>query len=316
MYKEDEFCREACLKYPEIKSKNSWAKKYFELEMPSSRQPVNEADISAKRAWNLYRASLNNRLGLLLLGEVSMRSKLALVQNFGLTYGQGSGHETEEPWLSPWLGFDASKSAKPSEMAKVPGSTVSAEAIRQNKARGLQALSGSGSVLSDRLWTPLMNDAWLLGGVHKRQEFHLVTEGLGQQKLVASLEKVKREKDFAKRIERFGTSVKKAKTTETEVWLAWFNDNPQYLFETWGPRVLVRELIGLMTFGYKPNFSLQELGFYCADTGAAEQATITRYFEALNSCQFHQGSGGKTEVLKKLSDWLFGRENALRQKPW
>jgi len=87
--------------YSKTIKRNPWAKKYFELEMP--HDPIQHADENAKRAWSIYLASKNNQLGLLLLGEVSMRLNQYLVQNFGLTTAHG--HETDEPWLSPWLGF-------------------------------------------------------------------------------------------------------------------------------------------------------------------------------------------------------------------
>src|SRR5262245_55648527 len=88
--------------FPTLLAKNSWAKKYFEKEIPQHSTLI--GDISADRCWDLYVASRDNSLGFLLLGEVSMRSKLALVQNFGLT--SAYGHEEDEPWLSPWLGSD------------------------------------------------------------------------------------------------------------------------------------------------------------------------------------------------------------------
>jgi hypothetical protein len=34
---------------------------------------------------------------------------------------------------------------------------------------------GSGSILSAGLWSLLANDAWLLGGIHARTEFHFAS---------------------------------------------------------------------------------------------------------------------------------------------
>jgi hypothetical protein len=161
-----------------------------------------------------------------------------------------------------------------------------------------------------------MNDAWLLGGVHKRMSFHLVTEGLGQQKLVAAMDGLNRQALFQQRVARFGQvhppSQVLAKKVEA-VWLQWFRDNPEYLYETWGPRVLTRELIGLMTFGYQPSFRREELGFACADGKRASDATIEGYSRALNDLGFHQGKdqGAKRKVLSALSKWLFGNSDAL-----
>jgi hypothetical protein len=295
--------------YSTIKGQNSWAKKYFELEMPANTP---HEEVSAERCWNLYVASRDNALGILLLGEVSMRSKLALVQNFGLT--SAYGHEDDEPWLSPWLGYDVKDPvAARADLSKVPASTLDA-----TKNQHLKGLQGPGSILSDRLWTPLMNDAWLLGGVQKKQGFHLVTEGLGQQKLEAAMNRLTSKVVFEQRRAKFDATKKKNESDYTAatkaIWQQWFLDNPQYLYENWGPRVLVREMIGLMTFGYKPVFLRQELAFECDDDKRAMDSTICGYSDALNALLFHQGNDplAKSTVLKALSTWLFGKDDVLK----
>jgi hypothetical protein len=300
--------------YPTICGQNSWAKKYFELEMPNNCIAVH-ADVSAERCWGLYCASRDNALQFLLLGEVSMRSKIALVQNFGLT--SASGHEDDEPWLSPWLGSDTGplSTSQAKAMATVDPATLDAK-----KNVHLKPLQGPGSILSDRLWTPLMNDAWLLGGVQTQQSFHLVTEGLGEQKLVAAMNQLAGQASFEQTRAKFGASpavgahAPKMPKLIQDAWRQWFVDNPNYLYESWGPRVLARELIGLMTFGYKPEFTRYELGFRCEDVAQANNSTISAYSEALNNLQFHQGSDpvAKNTVLKALSTWLFGKDDVLK----
>jgi hypothetical protein len=309
MYTEQAFIGEVQRSFATIKGKNSWAAKYFELEMPNNSTSV-AANLSAKRCWQLYVASRDNSLGFLLLGEVSMRSKLALVQNFGLT--SAHGHEDDEPWLSPWLGFDPKKGSGDPNLRKVDQATLDANANRH-----LQTLQGSGSILSDRLWTPLMNDAWLLGGVHKKQSFHLVTEGLGEQKLLAAMDSLRKPAIFEQRITAFGSLHGGTSPVARKIeaaWLQWFRDNPQYLYESWGPRVLTRELIGLMTFGYTPEFTRQELAFSCGNAALSASATIDAYSSALNTLGFHQGNdvAAKARVLKALSTWLFGQPDALQ----
>lgn len=305
------FVDEVTKHLPTIKGQNAWAKKYFELELPANPSDKVTAEASAQRCWGLYVASRDNALGFLLLGEVSMRRKLALVQNFGVT--SAHGHEDEEPWLSPWLGHDAPTGpGVAANLANVPADTLDA-----SKNRHLQDLQRPGSILSDRLWTPLMNDAWLLGGVHKGQSFHLVTEGLGQDKLVAAMNVLTKKALFEQTRAKFGDpqSIHRSDPVAAarNVWRQWFTDNPQYLYETFGPRVLVRELIGLMSFGYQPVFSRQELAFECKDPKAAADATIWAYSEALNGLLFHQGSDpvARRSVLKALSTWLFERDDAL-----
>jgi hypothetical protein len=275
--------------------------------MPASGSTL--ADVNAERCWQLYCKSRDNSLGFLLLGEVSMRSKLALVQNFGLT--SAHGHEEDEPWLSPWLGTPAPAGPN-ANLAKVPANTLD-----DKKNTHLRGLQGPGSILSDRLWTPLMNDAWLLGGVQKQQGFHLVTEGLGEARHTKRLDDLRGKEALERKILKFGTVQSNQTTVQDKinvVWQQWFTENPQYLYENWGPRVLVRELIGLMTFGYKPEFSRQQLGFTPSDPGAAEGATITQYTTALNDLDFHQGAdlAAKAKVLAALSNWLFGDATILK----
>lgn len=301
--------------FPTVLAKNSWAKKYFEKEIPQHSDPIEE--VSAERCWNLYAASRDNALGFLLLGEVSMRSKLALVQNFGLT--SAYGHEDDEPWLSPWLGRDLKD---PVEAKKYLGA-IDPATLDAKKNAALQRLQGPGSILSDRLWTPLMNDAWLLGGVHKQQTFHHVTDGLGELKLIAALNKLTnpemtKKLAFEATRARFGKAVQSAKAPIQAridaAWRDWFVDNPHYLYESWGPRVLTRELIGLMSFGYRPEFTRQEMLFVSANPKAAEDATFTAYSSALERLGFHDGPdpSAKRSVLKALSKWLFGDATVLK----
>lgn len=305
-----EFVDEVNRDFATIKGQNSWAKKYFELEMPSNSAPVH-AEVSAERCWRMYVCSRDNALQTLLLGEVSMRSKLALVQNFGLT--SAFGHEDDEPWLSPWLGT----ALKDPVGAQAKLTNVNPLTLDEKKNAHLKGLQGSGSILSERLWTPLMNDAWLLGGVHTQQNFHLVTEGLGEDKLVAAMDALKDKEKFERTRAKFG-NLHRPNTAQVplairEAWRQWFIDNPRCLYEAWGPRVLVRELIGLMAFGYEPAFRRQELGFQCVNPTSAMNATVGAYSDALNTLLFHQGAdlGAKRTVVSALSKWMFGRDDAL-----
>ncbi|MEJ8824822.1 hypothetical protein WKW80_22760 [Variovorax humicola] len=305
------FVDEVRREYATIKGQNIWAKKYFEQEMPSD-SGLHQAEVSAQRCWALYTASRDNALGFLLLGEVSMRSKIALVQNFGLN--SAFGHEDDEPWLSPWLG---SEIKNPLE-AQAHLSNIDPATLDARKHAHLGGLQGPGSILSDRLWTPLMNDAWLLGGVHKEQSFHLVTEGLGEQKLVAAMDALRDQALLEQTRADPGASPTSNNATlqvlVQEVWRQWFVDNPQYLYESWGPRVLTRELLGLMSFGYQPMFTRQELGFRCTDARRAADATISAYSDALDRLGLHKGNdpAARSAVLQALSAWLFARDDVLK----
>jgi hypothetical protein len=252
---------------PQYRADNAWAIRWFE--------PVNADNIL--NAWRLYKATSRNALGLLLLGEEGMRKKVDLLINFGLTSAHGP--EDDEAAFLGAVGVQRN-------LLGIPGAPQ---------------FVGPGSILSDRKWNPLLNDAWLLGGVHARQDFHLVTEGVGS----VSFDLV------ATRRAAFGPAAPGYQRTPIQKWKNWFLRNPQILFESWGPRVFAREAIGLMAFGYEPVFSNQQLGFRCVDPQAATGATFRRYLAALSAVNFQLGSAGRNTVLSALSNFIFGDPNLL-----
>ena len=145
---------------------------------------------------------------------------------------------------------------------------------------------GPGSILSDRNWSPLLNDSYILGGIHAGFEFHFAEDA-------ASAE--------------FATMP--VQLTPVQKWQAFFKKHPETFWDdkTHLPRVLSRELIGLKTFGYRPEFSPHQLSFRPTGSG---NATFIRYLDAL-------AAGGYTgkdrvRVLEALSVFLFGTVAALR----
>jgi hypothetical protein len=252
---------------PQYRADNAWAMRWFE--------PVNADNIL--NAWRLYRATSTNALGLLLLGEEGMRKKVDLLINFGLTSAHGP--EDDEAAFLNSVGLQRN-------LLGIPGAP---------------RFVGPGSILSDRKWNPLLNDAWLLGGVHGMQDFHLLTEGVGSITfdIVATRRAV------------FGTAAPGHQRTPIQKWKNWFLRNPQILYERWGPRVFAREALGLMAFGYQPVFSDHELGFQCVNAQAATGATFRRYLAALSAVNFQGGLVGRNAVLTALSNFLFGDPNLL-----
>ena len=112
-----------------------------------------DLDVHVKDAWNLYYAANTNALGLLLLGDAKIRTNSPLMMNFGLASGNSLKADAEK------AGID----------------TVQAQ--RDQLGAGLTtSVLGTGSILNDQLWSPLMNDAFILAGVHGEQEFHWAEE--------------------------------------------------------------------------------------------------------------------------------------------
>jgi hypothetical protein len=203
-------------------------------------------------AWKLYYRASTSALGMLLLGGAKIRDKGPLLDNFGATSGSG---------------IDDKK------------------LVERLQRTGLRTPPGTGSILSDRNWTPLLNDCYILGGTHAGLEFHFAEDTV--------------DAEFARMAPQLSPAQK---------WLAFLKSHPEMLWDenAHAPRVLLRELIGLKTFGYRPQFFLQQLTFKPTQSG---DATFTRYLDALAT----SGYTGKnrTQIVEAISVFLFGNVGAL-----
>ena len=217
-------------------------------------------------AWKLYYRASTSALGTLLLGGAKIREDPTLLASFGMTSGSGTDDKTLE--LVKRL------QAKRTGLRTAPGMSDAPKVV------------GPGSILSDRNWTPLLNDCYILGGTHGGLEFHLTDDTV--------------DAEFARMAPQL---------PPTHKWLAFLKGHPEMLWDenANAPRVLSRELIGLKTFGYQPQFFLQQLSFKPTPSGAA---TFTGYLDALAA----SGYTGKNRTLlvEMLSVFLFGNVGALR----
>jgi len=217
-------------------------------------------------AFKLYHCASTNALGMLLLGSGKIRFADDLLSNFGMTSGSG----TDDKMLEKVQALQTQRTA----MRTAPG------------MRDAPNVVGPGSILSDRNWSPLLNDSYILGGVHAGHEFHFAEDA-------ASAE----------------FSTMPVQLTPAQKWQAFIKKHPETFWDDKNhlPRVLSRELIGLKTFGYRPEFSAHQLSF--RPTGSGD-ATFIRYLEALAA----GGYTGKDRVrmFEALSVFLFGTVAALR----
>ncbi|HET9359533.1 MAG TPA: hypothetical protein VFO58_07280 [Vicinamibacterales bacterium] len=227
-------------------------------------------------AWNLYRSASTNALGMLLLGDGKIRKDAALLGNFGIT-SVGGAWDPEEQKLVKEL------EAKRGQMRTAPG------------LQDAPKVQGQGSVLSDIGWTPLMNDAYILGGTHGLHEFHLALEDAKdpnkpELKTLAHDFALTRETDPVKR------------------WQSFFQSKLDMFWDPrWNsPRVLSRELIGLDMCGYEPQFSLEQLSF--ASRGV-DNATFSDYLDALISSGYR--TKDKKALMDVLSQFLFKKPGLL-----
>lgn len=227
-------------------------------------------------AWRLYTCANRASLGMLLLGGAKIRKDPALVGNFGITSQAGP--------------FDQREKELVAEM----------ERLRQTLrlAPGLADapdVTGQGSILSDRTWTPLLNDAFILGGAHAGHEFHLAEDAV--------------ESYFTFRTTRAKFERRPDLASTKDKWIGFFKAHPELLWDKAldNPRVLARELIGLQAFGYAAEFSAVQLSFCRTSTG---YPTFRGYQNALASANCRPGNS--TEVLRNISRFLFSRDDTFR----
>ena len=97
-----------------------------------------------------------------------------------------------------------------------------------------------------------------------------------------------------------------------ERWQSYFRAHQDAVWDTTRqvPRILARELIGLKTFGYRPQFFLQQLSFSASQS---DGATFKTYLDALVAAGIT--SRNRTVVLETLSQFLFGNAQAFSNPP-
>jgi hypothetical protein len=245
-------------------------------------------------AWKLYQKAGTNQLQMILLGDTKIRSDAELLMNFGLVSNTNTPQEAKDIKLVEEL------------MAK------RAAIARNSIFKDPVNIMGPGSILSAQRWSPLLNDALMLGGIIGRQEFHFVLN-TDEQAIWAQLtSKYIGKAELERRRAVFGaaakTPLKPALSSEQELWLRFFRQAPRVLWENNKPRVFVRELLGLKFFGYKPVFSIYELGF--CSTGGGNAPTFQNYLTGLNTVGFHLPNRGS--IMRTLSEFLFNDVDALR----
>jgi hypothetical protein len=228
---------------------------------------------SIARGWNMYKASSNNALGFLLLGDTAIRANKDLLFNFGLNSAHGVQEEKDVKMIEEQMN-------KRQRLA-TPGMAAT-------------ELLGPGSILSDKFWTPLLNDSFILGGINGRQEFHLA---------------------FAtKDDDKDGVLKSYTGTDPKEKWKAYLIGNPNAYWDGKNkiPRVFARETLGLMFFGYRPVFTSQELGFECVNKSAAAGATFTNYTAKLREVEYDKNN--QVKIMGAISTFLFGQVGILTGK--
>jgi hypothetical protein len=222
-------------------------------------------------------------LRVLLLGDTKLRSDHDLVQNFGLSSARGVQEEACREFIKGLM----------NERKQLAGITVPKnkdEPEQDLKGRKLIPVEGPGAILSTRKWSPMLNDSFIMAGAHQEIDFFLALTG----------EEIDVYQNLA--------SVK----DEVERWRQFFVKSPGSLWGESGgfPRVLMRELLGLMTFGYEPRFHKDQLGFKLINKKAGDEANLSGYLTALQKAGFQEKK--KDLLLSTIATFLFGDAKALK----
>jgi hypothetical protein len=216
-------------------------------------------------AWRMYKTSSTASLGFLLLGDTKIRKDNSLLMNFGTA----TAHNIQEQ----------------QERELVAQLTKQRDALSRGGAMDNQygAVKGPGSILSDDKWTPMLNDSFMLGGMHKGSEFHLA-EDLFHAK-TAHLQGM----------------------TAREKWNYFFNETPTTFWNNGVPRVFARECIGLKLAGYRPHFSEFALVFSGA---GGMRLDFSQYLQGVTNAGLTGGS--KAAAISEISTFLFNDPGALK----
>ena len=225
----------------------------------------------------------------LLLGDTKLRSDQELVSNFGLSDGESARTAAD---AGP---ARAGVPAIPIAGASLPGAAGSA------RPPGSPNPANPGGILSNAKWSPMLNDAFILGGINSNKQFVFAPVG--------------DDLTFFRSIAPGaaagpGASKEQQIQAGASAWKQLFLAKPYLLWDRGFPRVFARELLGLAKFGYKPAPTAVNLSFDCATPGAPPpNNTFADYLADLTEKEFEKPSARK--VLGTIAQYLFADERAL-----
>ncbi|MCC9601937.1 hypothetical protein LOC67_15355 [Stieleria sp. JC731] len=265
---------------------NAWYAKYVR---DWTKEDILTVLINA--AYKLYCATATNALELTILGGTEIRTDSALVRGFGVTAANGiQDATTRKIVLDELVRRDVANKSQFINDAN--------PAIRPQKYNRITKI---GSILSEKHWSPILNDTLIIGATTAGQQFKLA---------LTAEEQVDWHHTNGRKVNR--VAVLRANFDKNEcknAWKAFFRSNIQMFFRDGTPRVFARELIGLCAFGYQPDFSWHELGFRRTKAGKKITPTFRKYLSALVDAKFQDND--REEILKTLGTFLFGDNKAL-----
>jgi hypothetical protein len=273
------FYQQAFTAFQQYSLDNAW----FDFQKPGSKFDMQAPVSYIFAAYGAYEKVYENPTKITLLGDTKLRTDYDLVMNFGLSSARGVQEEECKKFIQELQ--NKRQVIKDQEPIKDPKILLINPNAKGGKA---VAVEGSGAILSTQKWSPMLNDSFILAGVHYGHDFALALTG---DETVA-YGNLAPEKD------------------DKERWRLFFLKSATSLWSGAFPRVFLRELIGLMTFGYEPRFHKDQLGFVPVNDKAADEGTLSSYLTALSNVGFHRGD--KEKCLGVIAKYLFGDAGALK----
>jgi len=264
-----------------------------------------------RAAYRLYEATARNELDFVVLGGTSIRMARDLIFNFGIT---GVNGIQDRPTVVAARAAQADRAA-PRPDVDENGAPVPPPADPDNR---VVPVTGVGSILSEDRWTPILNDALIVGSATAQHDFVIALDRY-EQGIWRECEATLRpdlERMRTRYAQRYGGNPNDAFLKNTEeyrcmVWQRFFSWNIGMFWDTHLniPRVLTRELLGLAMFGYEVKLGDKQIGFR-PNTNAPDP-TFAHYVTGLRNVRFHDNAAARARIMRALSTFLLGHRYAI-----
>jgi len=257
-------------------AENGWFRFYVDGNEPMN--PDKFADAAGRAYEHVKSATVP-----LLLGDTKLRSDAALVANFGVSDGESASASAAS----------SSSAARSSSSGIVVAGNLTRAGSSATAARDEEP---SGGILDNNKWSPMLNDAFIMGGIHNHKQF-VFTPVDGDLAFVKSIMP-----------SGHGADPKQQHINAAiPAWRAFFQTRQYLLWDRNYPRVLVRELLGLEHFGYQAQPTTVDLSFQVGDVAAADTATFKEYCKYLKDSGYRDRK--RKDVMQILARFLFGAGN-------
>jgi hypothetical protein len=263
-----------------------------------------------RAAFRLYDATARNELEFVVLGGTSIRMARDLIFSFGIT---GLNGIQDAPTVVAARGAQADRAA-PRPTLDRKGQPLPPPANPDDR---VVPVIGVGSILSEDRWTPILNDALIVGSATARHDFVIALDryeqGIWRECEITLKPELARLR--ARYAARFGGNPPESFLKNTEeyrqmVWQRFFSWNMGMFWDARFniPRVLARELLGLSMFGYEVKLGDKQIGF--SPSPNAPDPTFTAYVNGLRALRF-QDNTARPRIMQALSTYLLGERHAI-----